>query len=268
MRKKFEGYLIVSDMDGTLITSEHTISEKNIKALEYFTENGGIFTVASGRMVDAVNVFYSQMPINAPVILHNGAKIYDFVSGETLYNVSIEEDRKDAIRKVYDSTDLGIEVYADEEVYVYKNCEYTKRFLGKSYKVNYTVSDDIFDKEWTKVLYIGDSDVLDDFEEHYKNNIDNGYVVRSGANFLDMVSGEASKGKALKRLADILKPKCVIAVGDNMNDIDMIKFADYGFAVENATVELKSAADYIAPDCDSDALSFIVDFISDLEESK
>jgi len=267
MKKIFDGYLLVSDMDGTLISSDHTISEANIKALKYFTENGGIFTVASGRMIDAVNVFYSYIPVNAPVIVHNGAKIYDFKASETLFDVSIEEDRKSAPKKVSDlMPELGIEIYADEAVYVYKNCPYTKRFEGKKYTVHYSVSDDVFEKSWTKVLYIGDSDLLDKYEKIYTDTIDSGYTVRSGANFLDMVSGEASKGKALKKLSEILgidRAK-VIAIGDNMNDVDMIEFAGVGFAVDNASQELKKKADYITPDCDSDALDFVVQKLSDI----
>lgn len=267
MRKLFDGYLLVSDMDGTLISSDHTITEENIKALRFFTDNGGTFTVASGRMVDAVNVFYKYIPVNAPVIIHNGAKIYDFTSGKTLYNVSIEENRKKAIRKVSElMPELGIEIYADEQVYVYKKCPYTSRFIGKNYTVNYEVEDDIFQKDWTKVLYIGDKELLDKYEAVYRAQIDDGYTVRSGANFLDMVSDEASKGKSIKRLSEILNIPLskTVAIGDNMNDCDMVEYSGLGFAVLNATDELKNIADYIAPDCDHNAMRFVVEKLLDL----
>ena len=77
--KKFEGCLFVSDMDATLLTSDHQISDKNRRAIEYFISEGGRFTVATGRMVDAVGAYLGRLPINAPAVLHNGE--YVLLSG-------------------------------------------------------------------------------------------------------------------------------------------------------------------------------------------
>ena len=82
---KFEGILLVSDIDATLFNSEHHISEENAQAIEYFKSEGGLFSVASGRMRDAVGNYLNELKINAPTILHNGAKIYDFENNVTLY---------------------------------------------------------------------------------------------------------------------------------------------------------------------------------------
>ncbi len=267
MDNLFSGFLLVSDMDGTLISSEHTISEANIRALEEFCRRGGTFSVASGRMVDAAKVFSKYLPVNAPAIIHNGAKIYNLTTDETLYEVFIEEHRKNAVKTVARLfPEIGIEIYADECVYVYRSCEYTKRFLDKNYTVYYDTDDHVFEKQWVKVLYIADEHILDRFEEYYQKHIDTGYTVRSGANFLDMVSSEASKGEGLKRLIGYLKidASSTAAVGDNMNDISMFEAAGYSFAVDNASDTVKNTADIIAPDCNSDALEFVVKTLEDI----
>ena len=134
MKGKFSGYLLVSDMDATLLCDDHSISEKNRQAIEYFIENGGRFTVATGRMVEAVRAYLPKFSINAPAVLHNGAKIYDYDTDKPLFERFIEEERKQAIRRVYeDFPDVGLEVYSDEIVYVYRKCEETKRFLTRDY---------------------------------------------------------------------------------------------------------------------------------------
>ena len=70
MQGKFSDYLLVSDMDATLLDDNHTISEENRQAIDYFIKNGGRFTVATGRMVEAVRAYMPNLHINAPAVLH------------------------------------------------------------------------------------------------------------------------------------------------------------------------------------------------------
>ncbi|MBQ8301627.1 MAG: HAD family phosphatase [Clostridia bacterium] len=259
---KFSGYLIVSDMDATLLCDNHTVSEKNRQAIEYFIGNGGYFTVATGRMVDAVKSYLKQMNINAPAVLHNGAKIYDFEKDTALFEKFIEEDRKQAIKRVYDELpEIGLEVYSDELVYVYRKCEETKRFLTRDYEVIYNLPDEVWDKPWIKVLLIGDKELLDKYEPIYREHYDSGYAVRSGSKFLDVVANGVSKGKGVERLIELLglSQDKVIAGGDNMNDISMLEAAGISYAVENAEESTKQSADYIAPSNNDDAIAFIIE---------
>lgn len=258
---KFEGKLLVSDMDATLLNSEHKVSEKNRKAIEYFISEGGYFTVASGRMVPAVSAYFNQMMINAPAILHNGAKIYDYKTDRPLYETFIEDERKSAVKRVHDERpEFGIEVYADELVYVYQKCFETERFKTRSYKVIYELPDEVWNRDWIKVLIIGTKEQLDGFEDTYRKEYDSGYSVRSGDHYLDIVSSHASKGNGLKKLAEILNidMKNVYAVGDNMNDIDMLELAGHSYAVDNAEQAVKDIADETVPSCDDDAIAYVV----------
>lgn len=261
---KFTGYLLVSDMDATLLKSDHSISDANKRAIEYFTENGGFFTVATGRMVDAVRMYLPRLNINVPAILHNGAKLYDFSQEKTIFEQTIEEDRKQAIKRVYDEIpEIGLEVYCDETVYVYRKCEETKRFLKRSYEVIYNLPEEIWNRPWIKVLLIGDRKLLDKYEPIYRRDYDSGYAVRSGAKFLDIVANGASKGNGLKQLSNMLKiPRDrIIAVGDNMNDISMLDAAGTSYAVANAVKGVKKAADRIAPSNNDDAIAYIINEI-------
>ena len=258
---KLEGKLLVSDMDATLLDSRGGISAANREAIEYFISEGGRFTAASGHMVPAVRAYLDRMTINAPAILHNGAKLYDFEADRAVYEKFIEEPRKAAIRRVHDERpELGIEVYSDELVYVYRPCFMTERFKTKPYKVIYELPETIWERPWIKVLIIGHKQELDDFEPIYRREYDSGCSVRSGDHFLDIVATGASKGEGLKRLAELLGIKSgdIYAVGDNMNDIDMLRVAGHSYAVANAEDAVKAEARHSAPSCDDDAIAYIV----------
>jgi hypothetical protein len=261
---RFYGKLLVSDMDATLLNSEHKVSEANRQAIEYFISEGGRFTVASGRMVPAVRTFFNQMTINAPAILHNGAKLYDYETEKVLFERFIEENRKQAIRRVHDEREeFGLEIYSDEIIYVYRSCFETERLLTKPYKTVYELPDEIWNKPWIKALIIGHKPQLDEFEPIYRAEYDSGYSVRSGDKYLDIVATGVSKGKGLERLSSLLKisTENVYAVGDNMNDIDMLALAGNSFAVENAEDEVKKTAKKIIPSCDNDAIAHIVELM-------
>lgn len=259
--KKFEGCLFVSDMDATLLTSDHQISDKNRRAIEYFISEGGRFTVATGRMVDAVGAYLGRLPINAPAVLHNGAKLYDFSSNSVIFEKFIEEDRKPAVKRVYsDMPELGLEIYSDEIIYVYKPCSETKRFLTRSYKVVYNMPDEVWDRPWTKLLLIGDTkEILDKYEPIYRRDYDSGLCVRSGPLYLDIVAGGVSKGKGAKRAAEITGCNKIFAIGDSENDVDMLRCADISFAVENAVPDVKRAAMYGAPHHNDDAVAYAIE---------
>ncbi|MGN1116312.1 MAG: HAD-IIB family hydrolase, partial [Candidatus Ornithomonoglobus sp.] len=230
-------------------------------AIEYFISEGGRFTVASGRMVPAVRAYFDQMTINAPAILHNGAKLYDYDREAVVFEKFIEEERKQAIKRVHDTRpEFGLEIYSNELVYIYQRCFETDRFLTKPYKVFYEVPDDVWNAPWIKALIIGHREQLDEFEPVYRTEYDNGYSVRSGSNYLDIVASGVSKRTGLIRLAGILgtEPENIYAVGDNMNDIDMLKAAGHSYAVENAEQAVKETADEIIPSCDNDPIAYIV----------
>ena len=90
---KFDGLLLVSDFDNTLVYTEEAlqkcvdmppVSDKNRAALEYFMAGGGRFAIATGRALAAFQVLAPDLPINTPCVICNGAALYDFAQGEYL----------------------------------------------------------------------------------------------------------------------------------------------------------------------------------------
>ena len=75
---KFDGYLLVSDLDGTLIGRDHSVSDENVMAIREFVAEGGRFLGATGRTELNVTPYTVGIPLSSPWILYNGAAIYDW----------------------------------------------------------------------------------------------------------------------------------------------------------------------------------------------
>ena len=79
---KFDGILLCTDLDATLLNDEHKVSEENIKAIDYFKSEGGMFTFVTGRVPNGARLMLEYVKPNAPVVTFNGAGIYDFEKEE------------------------------------------------------------------------------------------------------------------------------------------------------------------------------------------
>lgn len=255
--KTFEGIMLISDMDGTLLNKDGQISEKNIEAIQEFISLGGKFTVATGRMKKGVEKFLDRLPINAPAIIFNGSSIYDFSKKEEIYTKILENNVKDYLEKIkLIDPSIGIEVYCNDEIYVYNNHKRTERFKKKGYKVHYEFNDAIYDMQWRKVLIVGDKCQLDNLQSVFKEKIGQANIVRSDDIYLEVMPMNTSKAMAVKILCDLLNYKLedVFAVGDNMNDFDMLKEVGHGFVVENGDEKLKKAIKGRTTDNNNDAI--------------
>lgn len=263
MDTKFNGYLLISDMDGTLIDDRGQISKENIMAIDYFVKKGGIFTIATGRTMESAGRYLKKLTVNAPIILYNGAKVHDYKKEQTIYEISLEEAVKEVVKKVrlHDNS-LGLEIYCEENVYIYNPCRFTERFSKKGYEVYYNI-DDIWHKNWTKVLILGEEEQLNVLEESFIKTFGSVNLIRSGENYLEIIPRETSKGHAMVQLCKSLNIDLdnTIAVGDNMNDTEMLMKAGYGFCVENGNKKLRKVVKYICPSNNDNPIKYIVDYL-------
>ncbi len=258
---RYEGYTIVSDMDGTLLNSAGKLSKENKKAIETFVNEGGNFTVATGRMLPSVKRHIEDLKATIPVILYNGSKIYDFSTGEVLFEAFIEDYRKAVVKEIAkDNPSFGIEIYAEEGVYIYQRCFLTERFSKLGYEVYYEVTDEIFNKKWTKVLIIADEEALDSLESSYGECYEKGAIIRTGECYLEIVPNNISKGSALRYLCNRLNinKEKLITIGDNMNDLELLTVGKVGYCVENGAARLKNVAKKLAPSNNEHVMEFLL----------
>jgi len=265
MGKEFSGFMLVCDMDGTLLNSKLEVSDENVRAIEYFVDNGGVFTIATGRMELGVRKYLRLLPVNAPVILYNGASIYDFEKEKSLWDIHLEGEisviLKDLLNKF---TYLGIEIFeGGDSVYLLRENEETEKHRKKEGFAPQIITVDQIPDCLYKVILTADPNSLKDVENYLKGKDTTFRMVYSEKQFLEILNKEASKGRALRELAKILGVSMsnVISMGDNQNDIEMVEMSGTGFAVENAQPDLLRIADYCSVHHDRHAVAYVVNWL-------
>ncbi len=253
--------MIVTDLDGTFYDSEHNFHKKNIEAVEYFKKNGGLFTVASGRvpssLKDRMEAFRELT--NVPAILCNGGFCYDFASDTRFSEIEVDHQKAaDVIRFVRDNFDIY---------------RIRASLLGEEIAIGNTFDEDSF-KGWTRVSFDDRSyetlnNIRQVIEKRYKEDFSFMFACPEIFEFQDKA---ATKGQALDRLRQ--KLVCdgkadanlkIYAVGDYENDLDMLQNADVACCPKNAMDTVKKASKIHLCHCDDGAIADLIYRIESLE---
>lgn len=265
----FNGCLLVSDIDGTLI-HEGVIPARNIEKIKDFIKQGGRFTVASGRSFDACREYYEKSGCNCPAISFNGAVVYDYDNQKIIHKTQLPKSDTGYIEQILEKfPSIGIEVHSVDKIFVLNRTEiidWHLKYEGLTGKdANFT---DIINYEWTKVLFACyDRQKLLDFYDYAKDLPFKGsYLLETAPIFFELTSKAANKGNAMLKLAEHLKikPDKIFAIGDYYNDVEMLKAAGVSALAKDAPDDIKIFADYIACSCTQGA---VADFIEYLEHN-
>lgn len=265
-RSPYKGRLLICDMDGTLLDSSGKISSENKAAIFRYVEGGGLFTLATGRPVEAVKPYLPELPVNVPAILYNGAVIYDFQSDSICWENNLPASIIRPIRQmIAHFPDIGVQVCHGGRIYVVRPNDYTNaHMLREKFKPIFTELDEI-PQPWIKILLAWDPEKLRDVEQYLNGFSEPFRHVYSEPQFLEVLNKGVSKGNALRVLTNKLglSGECVIAMGDNLNDVELIEEANIGIAVGNAHSLLKAAADLCCAHHDRNAVSEVIDWIKE-----
>ena len=261
---KFQGYVLVSDIDGTLVDHRWNVTPKNREAIAYFQKEGGKFTLATGRIPGRVKQIQQQVKIDLPIICYNGACIYDLDTGKTHWQHLLEENVTNIADDILANIpDVSIQIYAGHKIYMYQpnpgrlNTTFVldeQLVRVEDYK---TVP-----KPWAKLMFIIQADKMCLVRERVRNSPqwEQFTFVQSAPEYYEVLHPLTSKGNALENLAAMLELSMdkIIAVGDNENDIDMVRKAKYGFLTETAEEAYQKEADFICGNCDSDSIASVI----------
>lgn len=279
--KKFDGILICSDIDHTLLYhfrngKDPTVPENAAKAIKYFQENGGRFTLATGRFPRfAANNLKQYVKPNAPLITLNGAVIYDAESDLELYRCPINDDitrlTYDVIERFPNMRYLSIQ--ADGTNYIIRHRDgggykYHDAMIEGSEYQNIDTREEFAETFSNltvfKMLYCFPSRSCIAARNKIKVLFPEYDVSRSWPSGVELQCFEAGKGNGTRRLAELLGDvRLLVCVGDYENDISMLKSADIGYAVANAIKAVKGAAHRVTTARCRDGA--IAEIIEDLE---
>jgi len=259
--------ILFSDMDGTLLTTKKEITGKDLDAIKRFVSLGGKFTIATGRTVQTFEQYRDMLGIDIPIILYNGALIYDYSTKETLYMNSLPENAKDIALEILENMpEAGGEVLKADGTYVFRNNDYEQLHTDLCQIVpNYSELKDIDSAGWLKVLFAMAPEQIPHMELLvHQNGYDSVDFVKSSDIFYEMLTQGVSKGSALSEYRKIkgYEDYTFVAVGDFDNDLEMVAEADLGACPANAEESVKQKADLILKNtCDEGAVAELIDYI-------
>ncbi len=262
--------LFLSDMDGTLLNSDKTLSDINRSAMQRLRAAGGKFAVATGRVIQAARHYFKDMGFDCPVILSNGGMIYDCAEDKIKWTAYLPYE--EAVSMTYELCgrfpQVCAEICTKELIYDYRVND-TERYhmkIGGFTAVDVPDLESIPSREWSKILFAMESPLVPAFAEYCKGleHADAVEYVTSGDIFHEMLPKKCSKGDAMLRLLEVYGwQDCVtVAMGDFNNDITMLEYADFSACPSNAIDEVKAVSDMVCKtDCDGGAVAEVIDYI-------
>lgn len=251
MIQKLSDILVLSDMDGTLLTADKKIARSDIETIRLFCMLGGHFAVATGRVPQAVARYAKLVDVAAPCITCGGAVIYDFKHDITLKSIVLPHaaSRRALLQVMHVFPRVGVLVMAaDRRTYQVKLSAEGHKLFKDEGLVYYVHPSTELPEDWNKVIFAGPPDLLCEVENFVTQQESPGiYYVASEPTYLEMMPQGATKGTAVKTLSGMMgiPLENIIVLGDYYNDVDMMKTAGYAVAMNNAPREIKMLANEV-----------------------
>jgi len=267
---RFSGYLFASDLDGTLFDSKKRISDRNKRTIEWFVNEGGLFTIATGRTKNSSLSVLNALPINAPALLFQGTVLWDKREERSIRTYELDNlDREELIGDLHRLfPTLGMDVYRLDTSYMVYPSEYGIehfRIIGEEIKL--TPLSEVPEDGWIKLFFTQEPDILSRVENYLRERYGERYgIAFSQAYYLEMFSPKADKASSLMEVADrmgVSRDKICVA-GDHLNDLTMLKAAHYAFVPVNGHPEAKALATRVVDDNDKGAVASAIEVLDRL----
>lgn len=270
MFKDISKVIFLSDMDGTLLSEDKSFSQRNRDAIERLREKGGLFAVATGRVLQASRHYFKGLGLECPVILCNGGMIYDCARSQVMWTRYLpeREARIMAAQLLEKFPEAAAEICTPEGIYNVNYNDYEKyhQKIAGFESEQLDSLDDVPHGNWCKVLFAMPEESIKPFAEFAGSLELAGTVeyVTSSSIFHEMLPYNCSKGSAIDEFLKIYgADDCVtVAMGDFNNDITMLERADFAACPSNAIDEVKAVCDMVCKaDCTEGAVAEVIDYI-------
>ncbi len=272
--------LIASDMDGTLLNHNHKIPKENVELINYAKNQGIEFVVATGRAYYEALPALNEENINCDVISFNGGIVYDKNSNIISITPMLPKDLYYTI-EILKSFDISYQLYTKNTIYTTSietdinayidlirsngyeqpDVEHLRAEAQQKLDVGYITEVEnielyLNEKENPSIKIIAISNDISKLKNAAKLLSENTSisVTSSGANNIEIMHKNATKGEALKEIAKIygINLENAVAIGDNLNDQAMLDIVGYSVAMKNGNTILKEQAKYVTEKTNSE----------------
>ncbi|MCL1935769.1 MAG: Cof-type HAD-IIB family hydrolase [Defluviitaleaceae bacterium] len=274
--KKYK--MIFVDVDGTLCDVNHKVSEKNKKAIHKAIKNNIDIVLCSGRTpVSLITICEEIVDYNAKYFIgFNGASILKNNPITDVYKNTLDKDLSLEIlerleKHAKNDSDICIATYPKPEQIIMQNAPDNLGSIMDKEIEKINIKENIskhINTDVRKIMAVSENEKLQNIAKDFKSIIKDRYtMVFTSPYILEFVPINVNKGSAISFLCEHIGISLddVVTFGDSFNDIEMIKLAGLGVAIENAVEELKECANYITKsDCNNSALEELVDYVIEL----
>lgn len=244
--------LVAIDLDGTLLTDSKQVSKRTVRALAGLPERGVKVVIASARPPRSVREIYTLLGLDTWQINYNGALIWDQGRQKAIHHQPMDCDLVwqiiDAARGLFPDCLVSCEImdkwYTDREEQTYTT------ETGRLFRPNLIAPLEQFcNQPITKLLLLGSREMMSTLEPVVRDDYPQVSVVRSDPELIQVMDRKASKAIALKKVARHyeIPMSRVLAIGDALNDVPMLKVAGVAVAMDNAHPAVKKIAHWVAP---------------------
>ncbi|MGH7421943.1 MAG: Cof-type HAD-IIB family hydrolase, partial [Candidatus Rokuibacteriota bacterium] len=232
--------LLVCDLDGTLLDDSMALDPAVVEAFHRAAGRGLSISLATGRMPAAADPYRDALGVTAPVIYYNGAMVRGGNGGPDLVSLTLPRGVLHRAWKVFAQAPVHPVFYRDDRLFCLERTLAIRRYCDEE-GLRADVVDDpgefLVLGGFIKSLLIGHPNDLDIVREDLTAIVaEHGRLVRTRRDYLEIIPVGASKGAALARLTSHLAVPLerVVAVGDQENDVEMLREAGLGVAMPHA----------------------------------
>ncbi len=254
--------IFVFDIDGTLIDSKNKIKKSTKEIAKKIIKEGNKIVLASARPSRSIRNVAAELDVPVTSIISLNGSIV-FYKNEEFFAKAISSKALEKIIDISKKYNVNINFYTADNWYIENENSYAKKeakFTGLTPEIVsnlLNINDKIF-----KVLLLAEKEEIRLVKNELSKMVDFIKVTISNDNYCEIVSKDASKGIALKKLlfklSDEIKIDDIIVFGDGENDLDMMKIADISIAMENSNEIVKKEANYITLNNNCDAIEYAV----------
>lgn len=259
--------LLLFDLDGTLLTQARRVHERNLEVLQELMRQGVLVSLATGRSPKSAAKHVQQLGPKVPLIHFNGALVRDVGTGEIVFQRKLPYAHALSALAVGAEMGLHANLYIDDDILIDHRTQVSRTSEAKD-GVPHTVVGDLLEhlmdlrRDPIKLLFIGEPDLFEAFAEEVAMATSGGCeVVNSEPDYFEVLPPGVSKETAMVELALHLSVDIeeVIAFGDNLNDLEMLRSAGMGVAMGNSHEAVLKAADVVLDTNDTDAIAFFLE---------
>jgi len=261
--------LLVVDIDGTLLNRYGAIAATDREALERATAAGITVSLSTGRVIDACRNIFDELGLDGYHTFFDGALVANPDTGEEVYVQPVLPEVVREISEFVRGRDMMLDLYSTTRFFVERenwSVEVRRNFFGL--EPTFGSIDGLWQRERiikaTVVVRSPEERAgFEAFRDHFGDRLSYSWTSTPafpGADFINIIAPEASKGRALRELASHLGIPLdqVAAIGDGDNDHSLLDAAGFGIAMGNSSEELKAAADLVVANVEDNGVAAAV----------